>query len=210
MGAFARLANRVSQLSRTPQRPPKNPESRLNSWVCSWTSPTSMAVIAHASSLLRPPHAAGVLWYCFNPAGDRPCRSTQQAADGHTPVVQSRTAWRLCRAGTLTFCRPSLRFSESMVSCFRSLPASSSGVRTNITGQIYHLSMEAMCLECSLYSCCTHTDDHELIAQRWRMVVTTSSSSLATTIFVTSTNCRVSSGTSRCAVKVLSALSRLS
>ena len=142
MGAFARLANRVSPLSiffPEPERPPKNPESRLNSWVCSWTSPISMAVIAHASSPLRPPHAAGVLRYCFNSVGDRPYRSTQQAADGHTPVVQSRTALRLCRAGTLTFRRPSLRFSESMVSCFRSPPASSSGIRTQVTRHIYHL-----------------------------------------------------------------------
>ena len=55
------------------------------------------------------------------------------------------------------FLPPSLRFSESMVSCFRSPPASSSGVRTDITRHICHMWMEAMCLECPAYSCCTHT-----------------------------------------------------
>ena len=51
MGAFARLVNKVAQLSRTPERPPKNPESRLNCWVCSWTSPISMAVIGKLDGL---------------------------------------------------------------------------------------------------------------------------------------------------------------
>ena len=147
--------------------------------------------------------AAAVLQYCFNPVGGKRYCSTVSAAGGHIPVVFRRTALRLCRAGTLTFLPPSLRFSESMVSCFRSPPASSSGVRTDITRHICHMWMEAMCLECPVYSCCTHTetvDDRgfgspqrkflfaELIAQRWRMMVTTSSSLFGAIIVVTSTS----------------------